>query len=304
MTELSDEARRALINDALEKKFGSLLNWQRPIAGYCVGPSDPAIYDVFVERRDSLVEQATSDLMHLSDQELLAIKSPQSEEDKVHSNWWRGYLRYDLPSAPPPMAFGFGHPSFKPDFGYWAQMPEFSLYELLVLSVGADPENITESEIEDWKRPKSRHHSPKKIWPAQVYLLKRFEQLRRYFSAGHWGFVPMSIREAKALIDEIELDVHPDFYHAVRARLQPKSEDANPATSEELSPTEKQTLLKLIAAMACEQYEFDPQKQRNTATGMIRDDLELIGQRLDDKTILKWLKEACQTVDPNYWKSS
>lgn len=68
-----------------------------------------------------------------------------------------------------------------------------------------------------------------------------------------------------------------------------------------ISPQERETLLKLIGAMACEQYGFDPEAIRNSATSSIGDDIETVGLTMDSNTIRKWLKEAMALVPKEYW---
>lgn len=63
---------------------------------------------------------------------------------------------------------------------------------------------------------------------------------------------------------------------------------------------EKTTLLKLVAAMAVMGYAFKPDAARNDATKDIQSDLDKLGLGLDSKTILKWLREACDTIDPKH----
>ncbi|MEP6018212.1 MAG: hypothetical protein ABJ251_06985 [Paracoccaceae bacterium] len=306
MTELSEEARRALIGELLEKKIGNCLHWQKPKAGYCVGPSNLAVYDKFLATRDSLVERAVAELQVLTDQQLGTIKSPQIENDDALIGWWALFLRYEIPNVstdlPPPLAFGFGHPSFQADFNYWAQMATLSLEEFLALSVGADPGQITEQRIASWTPKKFQQNPPKKLWPAQAFLLKRKEQLIRYFHNTGWGYTPMPLRDVKALIDEIELDVHPEFYNAVEKRLTKQAAKPKGQKSNNLTNIERQSLLKMIAGMAFEAYKFDPQASRNNATSEIQADVESIGQSIDPKTILKWLKEAGELVHEDFWK--
>ena len=64
----------------------------------------------------------------------------------------------------------------------------------------------------------------------------------------------------------------------------------------DLSVSEKESLLKLIAGMSIRGYSFDPAASRNQATSDIQSDLDHLGIGLDQKTILKWLREACQLV--------
>lgn len=62
--------------------------------------------------------------------------------------------------------------------------------------------------------------------------------------------------------------------------------------------SERTTALKLIAAMAIGGYKFKPQSIRNEATADILTDLNLLGFKMDPKTILKWLREGCELVEP------
>ena len=60
---------------------------------------------------------------------------------------------------------------------------------------------------------------------------------------------------------------------------------------------ERESMLKLLAAMAIKGYGFDPRLPRNSATKDIRTDLETLGLPMDDGTILKYLKEGSQFID-------
>lgn len=48
----------------------------------------------------------------------------------------------------------------------------------------------------------------------------------------------------------------------------------------------------MVAAMAVRGYSFEPESSRNSATKDIQSDLDHLGVGLDQKTILKWLREA------------
>jgi len=67
-------------------------------------------------------------------------------------------------------------------------------------------------------------------------------------------------------------------------------------SGEELSDLEQKSLLKIVAAMAINGYRFDPKAQRNQATSDIQSDAHLLGLELDPKTILKWLRKACELL--------
>ncbi len=63
-----------------------------------------------------------------------------------------------------------------------------------------------------------------------------------------------------------------------------------------LSPSEKNSLLKLVATMGLKGYGFDPDATRSNTAVEIQSDANLIGLSLDQKTILKWLRHAVKLV--------
>ncbi len=70
------------------------------------------------------------------------------------------------------------------------------------------------------------------------------------------------------------------------------SQPQSVARENQYNDREKDTLLKLVAGMAVRGYSFDPKSSRNAATKDIQSDLDFLGIGLDQKTILKWLREA------------
>lgn len=63
----------------------------------------------------------------------------------------------------------------------------------------------------------------------------------------------------------------------------------------DLSPTERKTLLRLVLGMAIDAYGYDAKSNKNTATGEkngISAKLELHGIKVDADTIRKYLTEA------------
>ncbi|MEQ1637651.1 MAG: hypothetical protein ABL903_13250 [Methylococcales bacterium] len=69
-------------------------------------------------------------------------------------------------------------------------------------------------------------------------------------------------------------------------------------TPTELKETERNTMLKLIIGMAIDAYGYDPNNNRNTATGgnkgSIKAGLEKVGLSADEKTIKKYLDDAAK----------
>jgi hypothetical protein len=93
-------------------------------------------------------------------------------------------------------------------------------------------------------------------------------------------------------IDDLDIQVHPQFHEGLEARIAQKQVEVVPtdATIPEqslnrVSDQETETLYKLIAAMAIKGYMFVPDAKRNQPTGDIQSDLDQLGTSLDQKTI-------------------
>ena len=72
----------------------------------------------------------------------------------------------------------------------------------------------------------------------------------------------------------------------------------NAHSQRELRTRERNTLFKVIIAMAISGYCYNPMSDRNDAISSIKDDLEKNGVALDANTIRKWLKIAVESVFP------
>ncbi len=74
--------------------------------------------------------------------------------------------------------------------------------------------------------------------------------------------------------------------------------------AKDLSTRARETLLKLVIAMAIESYGYDPQAERSNATSDIASDLDSLGLSLDPDTIRKWLNEASESLPREEPKNS
>jgi len=203
-------------------------------------------------------------------------------------------------SIPPPVAYGFGHPSYTARFGFWAKMPRLSLHEVSLLSIGADPSCMKDDKFSEFQKTLDRGKS---LWAAHASFLEQREIFSRCFHFTGFGYAPEGISQIKHWIDDLDILVHPEFYEGLEARIAPKQAEVvatDSLTSAQLSSSltdkETETLYKLIAAMAIRGYAFEPDAKRNQATADIRSDLDLLGISLDQKTILKWVRIACDVV--------
>ena len=302
MTALGKDERQKVIEAAMERKFGKLLNWMRPEMLHQFGPNNLDDVDFFEKRLRETKDKVRNELESWPDAVIQSMADDLSEPTRIEKSDWSALAAKEINQLHrvqlPPIAFGFGHPYFATDFDYWGTMPELSLHEVSALSVGADPEAITDDDVAMLTK---RQKKGVKLWSAHVCLLRYREFFRRHFHSTGWGYPPQSVKNIKRWIDEVSFEVHPLFYERLDERFPKTLPAREPIRKVELGKQERETLLKIIAAMACEQYGYDPRSERGEAPSRIRDDIEQIGQSMDPKTIRKWLKEASALVHKDYW---
>lgn len=296
---LSSEDENSLREWCLREKLGTFWDWEKPVLRYTVGPGDPNAYDIFDSELKALRAAINERLSHFSQPELMALKFPNTEKDEELVDGWRSSFSDQLNNLkrllPRKAAVGFGHPFFRADFEYWGQMESLSLHEALLLSMGIEPSRIDQRRLRKLKDARDQ------LLPAYDYLVKRREQFIRFYPRGVEGFAHAGPRFLKSKFDEINLEVHPEFHAQLEKRIAASSKGQAKSVPNDFAAQERQTALRLIAAMACEQYGFNPTASRNEATTRIREDLAAVGLSLDNKTILKWLKEAGELVNKDYW---
>lgn len=294
--------REVFIKAAMRDKFSGLLDWKKPLLEEGVGPCAHSLFDEFESKLANYQHDALEKLDTLSDIQLMYLVNKDDEAGIDQRAWWNECLKREIIQlrklTPPPIAAGFCHPHFKPDYLYWSKMPRFNRHEAITLSVGCDPKHFSIEKMIELEKMMER----KKLWPAYEFLVQRKELLTRYFELSGWGYAAMPVSFFKTLVDKIELEIPAEFYRLLDAKY-PTELQNDPSVSEvPLSKLERQSLLKLIAAMACEQYAYNPADERSEAPSRIRDDVEQVGLNIDNKTIRKWLKEAANLVASDYWK--
>ena len=113
----------------------------------------------------------------------------------------------------------------------------------------------------------------------------------------------MSFPTLKRAFDTYGVELDSEFKGALATRCpDAKQVHETPNASKNLSSHERETLLKLIADMAAEQYGFDPRHLRSETFKNIQDDLERAGLSMDAKTIRKWVRLAAELIPDAYWK--
>ena len=284
---------------ALSHKFSNIWTWQPTEIPLPHGPDDmPRVlrFNANLQRAKSLCIEA---LLALHEPDFGKIAEFAAGSDIATDLNWHALLPVDLyvleRRLPPPIAYGFGHPNFTPDYQYWSSMPRLSLHEATLLSVGAKPEFMTRHELSQL----AAGQMPIR-WAALTYLVQRYQELFRIFPSGETTKRPMAPQAFYEKIKAAGIEIHP-LFEEVLARPVPDAGSTETPTSD-IKTIEVDSLFKLIAGMAVEQYGFDPTASRSSAIQNICSDLDGLGISLDPKTVRKWVKKSCEFIDPSHFQ--
>jgi hypothetical protein len=296
---LNAEERASIIAKAMDRSFGELLVWKRPVLAHSFGENDLGQIDIFEAALEKIRADVVFAYEQMSNDDLIQMDLELSDNFRISENNRAALSVKEIERlrrfVPLPIAYGFGHPAFAAKFEHWARMPRLSLHEVALLSLGADPSCMRDDKFADLKKTRD---SGKPLWAAHASFLEQREIFSRCYHFTGYGYVAEPIGSIKRWIDDLGIKVHPQFYEGLEARLLPKDvQTAEPAPlTKSISSQERETLFKLIAAMAVKGYMFDPGASRNPATADIQSDLDQLGISLDQKTILKWVREACEII--------
>ncbi|MGH1578735.1 hypothetical protein [Planktotalea sp.] len=294
-----------LLSDLMDQKLGKWRNWQMPSVVETIGPYDPNCLSEFNLKRERICDAVGSFLRSLSEQDILLLTDSSIDDPNQKRRAWQAFLEAEVAelrkSEPSWFKAGFGNLAYEADFEHWGRMPHFTLHEAVNLSIGFEPNEFPKDLLMELaKDSKPRDFAS----PSLAFLIKRFELMGRAFLLARRHDASIARSDLLDWFQEVGLEVHPEFLVSLKKfSKKPSEKPPRSEKTENLSSQEKRTLLKLIAAMACEQYSFDPNVARSDAASRIRDDLELIGENMDSKTIRKWLTEAMEFVDKDYWKT-
>lgn len=291
---MTEDERLGIIETALSTEFPTIWEWTPTEVAQPFGPDDQDRVASFYEAVSQMRADCIAALRELPEDELRKIQTFSRSQTEISTWPWAARLPRSLNvlarKIPPNIAYGFGHPSFSPDFDHWVLMPELSVIEATLLSVGADPRYMSSDDLYKMKKKE-----PEKLWSALQFLIGRYDLLFRVFPSASMRKLPMRTKRLHEWFLEAELDIHPDFRAALHRRFDGKAATNIP---KEALETEKASMLKLVAGMAIKGYRYDPHEQRSTTVQEIADDLDRLGISLDLKTIRKWLKESCKLVAP------
>lgn len=222
----------------------------------------------------------------------------------------------------------FSRENAQADFNYWARASFWTVEEGLLLIMGRDPRRVTAKNIRMYQRSSEFARQ----FAAQCELARRAALMRQIEDSNLPGvFVAWAKRSQLEIdpalepaleafgvkivdwqgivesqgktIDELNETLGEQNnlvaqltqqLDAMRRRIEEL--EPNQSSEDSLGHKERTSLLKLVIGMAVQGYRFEPEKDRNSATREIADDLELLGIALDRDTILKWLREGASLL--------
>jgi len=302
--QLTSDERASIVAQAIDRKFGKLLTWERPDLAHTFGANNLDHVESFEKELSETRKIVRTALDQTSDEDLGHFQSTISDNMRIDENHVDGISAKQINRLhriiPPPISYGFGHPTFAAKFDYWASMPSLTLHETALLSLGADPSCMKDDKFAEMQKSVDRGEF---LWAAYTSFLNQREIFRRCFHFTGFGYASEEVASIKRWVDDLDINVHSKFYEGLEARTTPKvievgAENApRPTqTSKVMTDQEIVTLLKLVAAMAVNGYAFVPDAKRNQATADIQSDLDQLGVSLDQKTILKWIRTACDVL--------
>lgn len=172
----------------------------------------------------------------------------------------------------------------------WAAAPFWSPEEGAVLAYDLDPKEAIEHSATGYGGPSLRA-------PADARHL--CDLAHRAIDVGSLEARPAP-RDFMTWARSVGVDFAPDWWGAVadeEALPEDAAQSPPPAVPvPELGTRERETLLKMVAAMAMCGYRWDPNARRNEATAEIASDLASLGVPLDTDTIRKWLRKGAELI--------
>lgn len=212
--------------------------------------------------------------------------------------------------------------SLDKDLLYWAKMGRWNFHETVILSLGGDPKVITIERIREVRRTdkyddrarmitraiesntldhwccpyRNRYH----LYPLSfVRWAKQFDiDLPEQFAEK--VFFYHQARDFKSLYEQ-EVVANSVLKEEVNSLKQENSRSA--LEEKPLHTKEKETLLKIIAAIVVDAYGYDPLQEKNKSLADIRNALDQTGCSLDDDTIRNKLQQAGQFIPQGFLKN-
>jgi hypothetical protein len=273
----------------LQKKVGKLLDWKVPNVMPTVGPFDLSPFHDFEAALLTVIGRCSDKLRLYSDAQIDALMEPKTGPLTGIDKEWSSFLSdeaYQLTKRQPLwFAGGFGHPDHIADFDHWARMPRFTIEELTCLSIGVEPENFTKKGLAEIQKLDARS-----LGATIQFLLRRVEQLKRQFSPYGQSHTATP-REFLSWAEKVEFETHPKFLTVLRRYhgIDPKQK-ASTGQAPKTDKREINTIAKILAAIAIEEYGWRPSGARSPIPKQISDVMATMGLEASSETVLKYLR--------------
>lgn len=282
----------------LKAKFGELLAWTLPRFERTVGPYDLSPFEVFDAERRRLILACEAKLEQYTQAEIHLLAEGVGDDPGDIRRGWKMFLddpiRRLINKEPQWYAGGFGHPEHVADFETWCRMDHLNLREALCLSIGVNPHDFSERSLETLQK------SPfENLAPQLKLLLMRFEQLQRKFGLRGPRFA-ISSSVLLRWVEEIEMEVHPEFLRLMRRYHGAKKNGSAPVQPKAVPPIAAQgttrpdarevaSMARLILAIAIEEYGYQPGSLRSPIPKEIADIAAEHGIAITPETVRKFL---------------
>jgi len=291
-----------LIEKILQKQLGSYIRWMQPKVAPLLGPrySDEivslraSVSDFIANQRRILGAQDHIDLQKCYDQD----GQTQIDELKIH---WRE-VRSDAPVGQRTSVInlaGLGKPNLVADYEHWSRMEWIELKEALWLAVGLDPRRDWSTMLTPNGQRKPGHRRELDFLDEQLEPLLRFvmrvEPIHKRFRGP----------ELLVWIEATGFPVHPDFIKMLKSKAsrvsnsksKQKNDDSRKGTPVIEDPRAVRTVAKIIAAIAIEEYGYDPSGIRSPIPKEIESICDRQGLAVSRETILQYLRIGAKQID-------
>lgn len=296
---MSNEPSRAYITTKiLQRRYGRLLKWRKPVIHNIRGPYHPDVFDGFAFDLALSIKLCKETLQEMTDAEFFERFDLRGEvSNSAHTMSERltlAELRVVFRQEPVWFAGGFGVEGREADVQHWARMQRWSLGEAAALSIGFEP---CGDLLEGAKR-----------MPVQSNVLAFYFKRRALIEDNFdWSSVAApgrtSVPDLVRWFDKVELDVPEqllaaaDKYHSLSIGKKSKLGRADAADDKPLDPRERSTMLKMIVTMAVAGYRYNPKAERSTIPSELESDMNLLGIGINLETIRKHLRSGSALLD-------
>jgi len=211
----------------------------------------------------------------------------------------------------------FNKPSAEADFDYWSKMAHWTLDEAIALSFGKSPNVVNEanlSKIVSWTSPFVREYQKTtELAKRAVVWEKLFDPVipKLFIKWAKDTDIPLpdelvekvEVRSGKLLdwkkMYEELLEKNNNNVQIANATIAEKDAEIAELQSQaggekSLGTKERESLLKMVIAMAVDGYGYETDDKRSPIPQQISDALARRGTSLDVGTVRKWLKEAAE----------